>query len=261
MLSQVKYSVQHEVPPLAPHAKPDGMYNTLHFSISFDASTPQLAEGASAAPKVSPWHHVKLQGDGADSFNMIVEIPRGTTSKLEVQKEVPGNPIMHDTKKGKVREYTYGLTFFNYGLLPQTWEDPATKFDGNAGDNDPLDIVELGDKARKVGEIVPVKVLGNLKLIDQGELDHKIIALALDDPNAASINSISDLETQKPGVLAALVDWLKMYKTTDGKAVNVLVSDTPDDAAKAKEVISECNGAWKKLAVDKTANNTKFWVP
>jgi len=257
----VKYSVQHELPALASHAKPEGMYNTLAFTVSFDASTPQLVDGGAGAAKVSPWHHVKLSGEAADSFNMIVEIPRGTTSKLEVQKEVAGNPIMHDTKKGLVREYTYGLTFFNYGLLPQTWEDPAHKFDGNAGDNDPLDIVELGDTSRKVGEIVPVKILGNLKLIDQGELDHKIIALALDDPKAASINSIADLDTHKPGVLPALVDWLKMYKTTDGKAVNTLVSDTPDDAAKAKEVITECNNAWKKLAIEKSVNNTKFWLP
>lgn len=40
-------------------------------------------------------------------------------------KGEPHNPIMQDTKDGKPRYYTYGVPFFNYGLLPQTWEDPT----------------------------------------------------------------------------------------------------------------------------------------
>lgn len=259
---QVPYSTQHEPPALAPHAKPAGKFNALSFAVTFDKSMPGLAPEAATAPVISPWHHVALSAPSTPgAYQMVVEIPKGTTSKLEVQKALPGNPIKHDSKKGKVREYTYGLTFFNYGLLPQTWEDPAHKIGNNTGDNDPLDIIELGAAARRVGEVVPVKVLGNLKLIDQGELDHKIIALALDDPKAAAVNSIADLEKEMPGVLPALVDWLKMYKTTDGKEVNVLVSDVPDSAEQAKAVIAECNEAWKKLAVAKTTSNPGFWLP
>jgi len=180
----VPYSTQHEPPGLAPHAKPSGKFNALSFALAFDARTPGLAPGAAGQALISPWHHISLSAATPGSFNMVVEISKGTTSKLEVQKEVAGNPIKHDTKKKKVREYTYGLTFFNYGLLPQTWEDPAHKEGNYTGDNDPLDIIELGSAARRVGDVVPVKVLGNLKLIDQGELDHKIIALALDDPKS-----------------------------------------------------------------------------
>ena len=54
-------------------------------------------------------------------FNFVVEIPKGATAKLEVQKELVNNPIAQDTKKGVPRYYTYGVPFFNYGLLPQTW--------------------------------------------------------------------------------------------------------------------------------------------
>ena len=43
---------------------------------------------------------------------------------MEVMKAEPSNPIMQDTKDGKPRFYSYGVPFFNYGLLPQTWEDP-----------------------------------------------------------------------------------------------------------------------------------------
>lgn len=259
---QVPYSTQHDPPALAPHAKPAGKYNALSFAVTFDKSTPGLAPEAASAPVISPWHHVALSAPSSPgAYQMVVEIPKGTTSKLEVQKALPGNPIKHDSKKGKVREYTYGLTFFNYGLLPQTWEDPAHKIGNNTGDNDPLDIIELGSASRRVGEVVAVKILGNLKLIDQGELDHKIIALAIDDPKAAAVNSIADLEREMPGVLPALVDWLKMYKTTDGKEVNVLMSDVPDTAEQAKQVIADCNEAWKKLAVSKTTPNPGFWLP
>lgn len=251
----------HEPPALAPYAKASGKFNALSFAVSFDRSTPGLAPEAASTPVVSPWHHVALGAPGGHGYQMVVEIPKGTTSKLEVQKGVAGNPIKHDSKKGKVREYTYGLTFFNYGLLPQTWEDPAHRSGNHTGDNDPLDIIELGGAKRRVGEVVPVKVLGNLKLIDQGELDHKILALALDDPKAGAVNSVADLEREMPGVLPALVDWLKMYKTTDGKEVNVLASDVPDSADEAKAVITQCNDAWKKLAVTKAVPYTGFWLP
>ena len=50
-----------------------------------------------------------------------------------------------------------------------------------------------------------------------------------------------------PGVLEKLVEWLKMYKTTDGKDVNVLASDTPTSAAQANKVIAECHDSWKAL--------------
>ena len=55
-----------------------------------------------------------------------------------------------------------------------------------------------------------VKVLGDIELIDQGELDHKIIVIDAADPMAAKLNSAADLKTVMPGVLEKLVEWLKM---------------------------------------------------
>ena len=182
------------------------------------------------------------------------------TAKLEVQKKLPNNPIMQDTKKGKLRYYTYGPTFFNYGMLPRTWEDPSKKgFNGTVGDNDPLDVMEVGSKPFKVGEMRVVKVLGDLELIDQGELDHKIIVIDASDPLASRLNSASDLTTVMPGVLENLIEWLKMYKTTDGKAVNALASDTPISAAGASKVISECHESWKALKA-RGPGDTGFWL-
>ena len=75
---------------------------------------------------------------------MVVEFPKGTNAKFEVQKELPFNPIKQDLKKGVARYYTYGMSFFNNGLFPQTWEDSSLKDEaGNFGDNDPLDVMEV----------------------------------------------------------------------------------------------------------------------
>ena len=67
---------------------------------------------------------------------------------MEVSTKEASNPIAQDTKKGKLRDY-HGPIFWNYGCLPQTWEDPNVE---NAeckvnGDNDPVDVVEIGSAA------------------------------------------------------------------------------------------------------------------
>ena len=63
--------------------------------------------------------------------------------KMEVDTKAPGNPIKQDEKKGKARLY-HGPIFWNYGCLPQTWEDPNVKgnadVDGAFGDDDPVDV-------------------------------------------------------------------------------------------------------------------------
>lgn len=117
-----------------------------------------------------------------------------------------------DTNKdGTPRYYTYGVPFFNYGLLPQTWEDPDTiSMEGFGGDDDPLDVIEVGSSPLALGSVTEVKVLGSLELIDEGETDHKIIALRVSDPRARNIDDMKDLEKHIPGLTARLIDWLKM---------------------------------------------------
>ena len=70
-----------------------------------------------------------------------------------------GNPIKQDVHDdGSVRYYQYGNPIFNYGLIPQTWEDPDNPVDGHGGDNDPLDIIELGSTPLPVGAVFKAKV-------------------------------------------------------------------------------------------------------
>ncbi|RMC13975.1 hypothetical protein DUI87_09059 [Hirundo rustica rustica] len=127
-------------------------------------------------------------------FNMIVEVPRWSNAKMEIATEEPLNPIKHDIKKGKLRYvaniFPHKGYIWNYGALPQTWEDPnhTDNITGCCGDNDPIDVCEIGSKIRSSGEIVQVKVLGVLALVDEGETDWKIIAISADDPEAQKIH-------------------------------------------------------------------------
>lgn len=65
---------------------------------------------------------------------------------------------------------------WNYGAFPQTWEDPQVKHaeTGANGDNDPLDVCEIGEAVGYVGQIKQVKVLGIMALLDEGETDWKV---------------------------------------------------------------------------------------
>ena len=98
-----------------------------------------------------------------------------------------------------------------------------------------------------MGSVTPCRVLGSLQLIDEGETDHKILCIALSDPDASRIHNVEDLESVKPGTLERLLDWLKNYKTSDGKPANKLASDIPRTVEDALEVISEVHERWRTL--------------
>jgi 3'-phosphoadenosine 5'-phosphosulfate synthase len=211
---------------------------------------------------ISPWHDIPLQVEG-NAFNFVVEIPKGIAHKMEVNKEEKHNPIMQDTTHHgtRGRNYLYGVPFFNYGLLPQTWEDPSVKdTHGHGGDNDPLDVIELGAAQLPMGSVNPVKVLGSLELVDQDEVDHKILVLSLSDPDADRIHNVDDLKKVKPGVLEALVDWLKNYKIPEGKSVNTFSAEAPTSADDAVKIVMATHDRWKKLKAGEITVKDQFFL-
>ena len=250
----VPYSIQNVEPKVARGARVSGKYGTVNFKLE-----PQY-KGRS----VSSWHEVDLYANSDKSlYNFVVEIPMYSTAKMEMMKDVPGNPIMQDTKNGQPRYYTYGTPFFNYGLLPQTWEDPTFKdpATGALGDGDPIDAIEVGAGPLAMGSIVPVKVLGSMELIDEGETDHKIIVIRSDDPHFKSINSVADLDRVYPHTVSRLVDWLKNYKTSDGKPQNTLTSDLPTSADAAIKIIDEVSEFYRKLIAGETPAPAGYQLP
>jgi len=209
----------------------------------------------------SLWHDVPIVSSVEDNvINMITEIPMFVAAKMELNKKEANNPIAQDLNKdGSARYYTYGVPFFNYGFVPQTWEDPSVVIDGKyGGDDDPLDVIELGSVRMEMGSITPCRVLGSLELVDQGEMDYKILCISLKDPQANQIHSLEDLEKLKPGIVEKLVIWLKRYKTSDGKGENVLRSDTPNDVPTSLGIIREQHGRWKALCGKTTERRLEY---
>lgn len=132
--------------------------------------------GGETVAEVSLWHDIPLVAElpgknGTELFNFICEIPKCTRKKFEVATKEGRTPIKQDTKKGVLREFKKGDIFFNYGCFPRTWENPRVIHPetGFSGDNDPLDVCEIGLRQIKTGEIRPVKVLGILAMIDDNE--------------------------------------------------------------------------------------------
>jgi len=152
---------------------------------------------------VSPWHEVSLYANDG-SLHYVNEIPRETSAKME---------------------------------LATTWEDPA-KIDpilNVKGDNDPVDVVEIGSQVHTSGGVYKVKPLGVYAMIDSGELDWKVIAISVDDPKAALVNDVADVEKHFPGELAKIHAWFRDYKISDSKC---------QDKAFAMHVIEETGEAY-----------------
>lgn len=169
------------------------------------------------------------------------------------------NPIIQDTKKGKLRfvrnVFPHHGYIHNYGAFPQTWEDPnQTHPETKAkGDNDPLDVCEIGEAVGYTGQVKQVKVLGVMALLDEGETDWKVIVIDINDPLAPKLNDIEDVERHLPGLLRATNEWFRVYKIPDGKPENQFAfSGEAKNKKYAEEVIRECAEAWEKLIKGET---------
>ncbi|CEP62852.1 inorganic diphosphatase PPA2 LALA0_S06e05314g [Lachancea lanzarotensis] len=213
----------------------------------------------------SYFHDVPLELDhNARTVNMIIEVSRWSNAKFEISRERPFNPIVQDNKNGKVRFIdnvfpTHGF-IHNYGAIPQTWEDPTVSSShegvaGIKGDNDPLDCCEIGSAILSMGDVKKVKVLGSLAMIDQGELDWKIVVIDVADPLASKVNNLGDVENYFPKLLEATRSWFRNYKIPAGKAANEFAFNGQyRDVSETLVVIEECHDSWRHLLRDSETN-------
>ncbi|MCP8719091.1 MAG: inorganic diphosphatase [Asgard group archaeon] len=217
--------------------------------------TPDYANYATTShgKVVSYFHDIALDlNKETKEANIVIEIPRWTNAKFEINTKLAGNPIVQDTKNGKVRFvknlFPHHGYIHNYGAFPQTWEDPTTKHHGLFGDNDPVDVCEVGSRILSTGDIKRVKILGSLALIDDGELDWKVIVVNVDDPLAKQVNDICDLDEKCPGLLDTTRQWFRDYKLADGKPQNEFAFNgeykTADETI---EIIQQCHESWQQL--------------
>src|SRR5947209_14931194 len=127
-----------------------------------------------------PWHDVDLGRQAPDLVPVVIEVPKGSKTKYELDK-----------KSGliKVDRILFSSVHYpaNYGFIPQTYCD----------DHDPLDILVLGQVAVVPLVVMRAKPIGVMRMIDQGETDDKIIAVHADDPEYAPIDALDKLPAHR----------------------------------------------------------------
>lgn len=143
-------------------------------------------------------------GDPDTYVNVVVEIPKGTTGKWEIDPE--SGYIIWEFKNGKPRTVDYmGGYVANYGAIPKT--ALPEKF---GGDGESIDVVIIGDAIER-GEVVEAKIIGILNLYEDKVYDGKILAVRKGSPEE-SVSTIDELNSQFDNVVDKVAKWFVAYK-------------------------------------------------
>ncbi len=148
-----------------------------------------------------PWHDVNIGDDAPELVKGIIEIPKNSRAKYELDKE--SGMLMLDRVLYSSINYPS-----NYGFIPQTYCD----------DHDPLDILILSQIEVVPMCIVDAKVIGVMRMMDEGEMDDKIIAVAAND---MSLNHFNEIEELPEHWLRELRSFFENYKELEHKEVVV----------------------------------------
>lgn len=148
-----------------------------------------------------PWHGVNPGANAPAVVNAVIEIPQGSRSKYEIDK---------DSGLLRLDRVIYSSFVYpiNYGFIPQTLGD----------DGDPLDILVICSQPIQPLCLVYAKVIGNMQMIDQGSRDDKIIAVANTDPN---FNFIEDIHELPIHFFDELKHFFSQYKVLENKTVEI----------------------------------------
>ena len=146
-------------------------------------------------------HEVPLGEKAPKEFNIIIEIPRGSANKYEVDKA---------TGLIKLDRVSYSAMYYpmDYGFAPQTyWYD-----------DDALDVLMMSTHPLFPGILVAVRAIGGFKMVDDGDQDDKIISVPVDDPR---FKEYQDLEDIQPHIKDELKHFFETYKELQKKEVKV----------------------------------------
>jgi inorganic pyrophosphatase len=149
----------------------------------------------------NPWHSVSYGTNVPDVVNAVIEIPKGSRAKYELDKE---------TGLLKLDRVLYSSVYYpaNYGFIPRTYCD----------DNDPLDILVLSQIEMQPLCLVEAKIIGVMRMLDQGEADDKLIAVCAQD---MSVNHIRDISELPPHFIEELRHFFEEYKKLEQKVVKI----------------------------------------
>jgi len=152
---------------------------------------------------ISPGEHIPIE------FNSVIEIPFGSSVKYELDKQ---------SGLIKLDRVLYSAVYYpaNYGFIPQTL----------AEDDDPLDVLVFCQEPVVPLTIIHARTIGLMTMIDGGKKDHKIVAVATQDPEFNSYHEAAEMPDHR---LLMLRRFFQDYKMLEGKAVEV------DEVLPAKE--------------------------
>jgi len=147
------------------------------------------------------WHDIPLGDDAPNEINVIIEIPRGSNNKYEIDKET--GLIKLDRANYSAAAFPY-----DYGFAPQTlWED-----------NDALDVILLSTYPLFPGCLVKARPVAVMDMVDTGESDYKIIAVPVDDKRWDDVQDLADLNKHS---LKEYQHFMETYKALKGKPAPV----------------------------------------
>jgi inorganic pyrophosphatase len=152
------------------------------------------------------WHDISIGKNVPQEFNCIIEIPKGSHNKYEVDK---------DTGLIKLDRANYSNAAypFDYGFVPQTlWDD-----------GDPLDVIVLTTSPLLPGILVEVRPVAVIDMTDSGDSDYKIIAVPVEDKRFEEIHDLADLNKH---MLKEFVHFFETYKQLKGKGDVVTINGT-----------------------------------
>lgn len=172
----------------------------------------------------NPWHSVSPGSEVPNVVNAIIEIPKGCRAKYELDKE---SGLL------KLDRVLYSSVYYpaNYGFIPQSYCD----------DHDPLDILVISQVECVPMCIIDAKVIGVMQMIDGGEADDKIIAVAAND---MSVNHISDITELPPHFIDEMRHFFEEYKKLEKKTV---VVEEFQNKEKAKQIILKSFDDYRKI--------------
>ena len=150
---------------------------------------------------VHPWHGAHYGDSAPNIVKAMIEISQGSRTKYEIDKT---------TGLLKLDRVIYSSFHYpvNYGFIPQTL----------GLDNDPLDILVLCSQSIQPLCLVEATVIGNMQMIDMGDKDDKIIAVATRDP---SVNHMTDIDELPKHFFNELKNYFEQYKVLENKEVKI----------------------------------------
>ncbi len=147
------------------------------------------------------WHDIPLGDDAPNEINVIVEIPKGSNNKYEIDKAT--GLIKLDRANYSSAPFPY-----DYGFVPQTlWED-----------GDALDVILLTTFPLQTGILVNARPVAVMEMIDSGESDYKIIAVPTEDKRWDDVQDLADINKH---TIKEFQHFLETYKALKGKPAPV----------------------------------------